>query len=335
MNEDNKKFLDINDFKNRILNVMECKGFTIDDIYNKMTEDIGYNITKNNLNIYLQRVPSVYFLIALSKALGVSTDYLLGLEDINYYSSGFDYHYDDKKYTKYIGEYYFYFYPTVSNTPEKINVAKLTIDKNNLYESKLVIETDEGDKKAYVGKLILSNTYNIGYITLKGINLGEMVFLSFCDPIINSDVVKTETVLGSMLSISSGDFKRVPVMSRFFISRKSISKIDENIIKSNLLLNTKYINIGIESLSKSLNDLGLEKRMAEEILNRLTAAFCEKKYYRIEESFILNTLKNDYHLSTKQAENIISVFRINSINSANIKINKSSDARIFSYLNKK
>ena len=74
MNEDNKKFLDIDDFKNRILNVMECKGFTIDDIYNKMTEDIGYNITKNNLNIYLQRVPSVYFLIALSKALGVSTD---------------------------------------------------------------------------------------------------------------------------------------------------------------------------------------------------------------------------------------------------------------------
>lgn len=335
MNEDNKKFLDIDDFKNRILNVMECKGFTIDDIYNKMTEDIGYNITKNNLNIYLQRVPSVYFLIALSKALGVSTDYLLGLEDIHYYSSGFDYHYDDKKYTKYIGEYYFYFYPTVSNTPEKINVAKLTIDKNNLYESKLVIETDEGDKKEYIGKLILSNTYNVGYITLKGINLGEMVFLSFCDPIINSDVVKTETVLGSMLSISSGDFKRVPVMSRFFVSRKSISEIDENIIKSNLLLNTKYININIENLSKSLNDLNLEKKTAENILNRLTAAFCEKKYYRIEESFILNTLKNDYHLSTKQAENIISVFRINSMNSANIKINKSSDARIFSYLNKK
>jgi hypothetical protein len=162
-----------------------------------------------------------------------------------------------------------------------------------------------------------------------------MVYLSFCDPIINSDVVKTELILGSMMSISSGDFKRVPVMSRFFVSRKPISKNDENIIKSNLLLNTKYINISIENLSKSLSDLGLEKRMTEEILNRLTSAFCEKKYFRIEESFILNTLKNDCQLSTKQAENIISAFRINSINSANVKINKSSDARIFSYLNKK
>lgn len=335
MNEDNKKFLDTDDFKNRILNVMECKGITIDDIYNKMKYEIGYNITKNNLNIYLQRVPSVYFLIALSKTLGVSADYLLGLEDINYYSSGFDYHYDNKRYSKYIGEYFFYFYPTVSNTPEKINVAKMIITKDDPYTSKLIIKTDEGAKKEYVGNLILSSTYNVGYITLRGINLGEMVFLSFCDPIINSDIVKTETILGSMLSVSSGDFKRVPVMSRFFVSRKPLSKNDENIIKSNLLLNTKYINIDKESLSKSLEDINLDAKTSNGITERLQTAFCEKKYYKIEESFILNTIKNDFNLSTKQAENIISALRINSLNSANIKINKSSDARIFSYLNKK
>lgn len=335
MNEDNKKFFDTDDFKTRILNVMECKGITIDDIYNKMKYEIGYNITKNNLNIYLQRVPSVYFLIALSKALGVSTDYLLGLEDINYYSSGFDYHYDSKKYTKYIGEYFFYFYPTVSNTPKKINIAKLIIAKNTPYTSRLIIETDEGGKKEYIGNLILSNIYNVGYITLRGIDLGEMVFLSFCDPIINSDIVKTETILGSMLSVSSGDFKRVPVMSRFFVSRKPISKNDENIIKSNLLLNTKYINISHENLLKSLDNINLDAEISKGIKQRLQTAFCEKKYYKIEESFILNTLKNDFNLSTEQAENIISALRINSINSANIKINKSSDARIFSYLNKK
>lgn len=332
MNEENKKFLDIADFSNRILRSMESKGLTIDNLYTKMKDEIGYNITRNNLSIYMQRAPSVYFLIALSKSLGVSTDYLLGLEDAEYYSSGLDYCYDDKKYTKYIGEYFFYFYPTVSNSPKKINVAKLIIEKKSSYIVRLIVETDEKDKKEYVGRLILSGTYNIGYISLRGVNLGEIVFLSFCDPIINGNIVKVETVLGSMLSISSGDFKRVPVMSRFFISRKSIFPDEENIVKSNLLLNSKYINISCNNLSEAILDVGLSKETSEKILDRLTSAFCEKRYFQIEESFILNTLKNDLNLSTKQSEDIISALRIKSINIANIKINKSLDSRIFSYL---
>lgn len=332
MNEDNKKFLNTEDFTERITNVMNCKGITVDSLCQKLVDEVGYSITKNNLNIYLQRVPSVYFLIALSKALGVSTDYLLGLEDVNLYSTGLDYCYDDKKYKKYDGDYYFYFYPTVSNSPQKINVAKLTINKFVSYKAKLVIETDEKDKKVYTGDFLLSDIYNVGYIILKGINLGEMVFLSFCDPVINGEVVKTQIVLGSMMSVSSGDFKRVPVTSRFLISRTEISKDAEEIIKSNLLLNTKYININLECISEALNAINFSESQIEKIIKRLTSAFSEKKYYKIEESYILNTLKNDMNFSITQTEKIISALRLHSLSNANNKINKALDSRIYNYL---
>lgn len=330
MNEENKKFITSDLFSNRVFNILKHKGITIDELYEKINNEIGYSISKNNLSIYFQRVPSVNFLIALSKALNVSTDYLLGLEDFDYYNLGFDYNYNDRRYRKYIGNYNFYFFPTVSNSPNKLIKATLTISFDSTYKVELSIPTDENETKHYFGEFILSNNYKVGYITLQERELGELVYISFCDPVING-MTKASFILGAMLSISSGDFKRVPVMSRCLLTRELIDESDYSIIKSNLYLNSKYINIDSNCIYSSLNTIDLDDTKKEKMSERLMSAFEKKHYYCIEESYILNTLRNDFNLSLTESEQIISALRLQAINNANSKLNKIIDTRLFNY----
>ncbi|MCM1341860.1 MAG: hypothetical protein NC213_08970, partial [Acetobacter sp.] len=243
--------------------------------------------------------------------------------------------YNSKRYKKYINNYYFYFFPTVSNSPKKIMKAELSIVFDVDYFVTLKIKTDENDNKEYSGKLLLSKDYPIGYISLKGQRIGEIVHLSFFDPSINGNAVTITTILGAMISISSGDSKRAPVMSRFFISKEDVSESDYDIIKSHLYLNSKFINISSELIEVSLSTIDIDDSQKTKILSRLTSAFEEKKYFKIEESYLLNTLKNDCNLSSIQVEQIISQLRLNSEVDANIKINKSLDSRLFNYLSHK
>lgn len=333
MKEENKKFLDVETFNKRVFEVMKYKGITIDNLFEIINNEIGYEITKNNLNIYLQRIPNAHFLIALSKALKISTDYLLGLTENGLYKSGFDYNFHEDKYKKYQGCYYFYYYPTVSHLPQKINKAELSIDEN--YKVQLIITTDEKDKKIYIGDFILSDKYDIGYISLVGHNIGEKVFLSFCDPVINGTVVKVELILGAMLSVSSGALRRVPVMSRFVLSRNEISKDKIDAIEANLMLNTKYINISPSSMRKSVSKVITDEDLQKKIINRLECAFEKKECYILEESYILNTLKNDMNLSFEQANKLLNMIRIESMYIANNKLNQSLDSRLYEYTKKK
>lgn len=331
MKEDNKKFINPSLFNERVLKVLKCKNITLDELYILLTEKAKYEISKNNVALYIQRTPNINFLIALCKALDVSADYLLGLEDIDMFSAGFDYKYDDKRYRKYECEdYFFFFYPTVSNSPSKMNVAKLSIYKDTSYKAELRIETDEGELKRYVGDFILSSNYDIGFITLKGVDLGEIVHLSFHDPIINGET-KTELLVGAMLSVSTGDFKRAPVMSRFIISRHEIKEENLTAIKANLTLNSKYILIDSEKFLEAFNSFDLEETKKKNLLSRLTNAFQKNEYYRFEEGYILNTIAKDFKLSSKETTTLINILRVNSISNANCKINHKIDSRLFDY----
>lgn len=62
----------------------------------------------------------------------------------------------------------------------------------------------------------------------------------------------------------------------------------------------------------------------------LLSAFQPKEVMYIEESYVLNTLGNDLDLSTSDTTDLINNIRLKSISSANSKLNKSIDARIFS-----
>ena len=319
MKEDNKKFIDPDQFKKRILKIMELKNMTMDDLYDALNNEVGYEISKNNIGVYIQRSPNTNFLYAICKALGVSSDYLLGLSDENILNSGFDYGYREKRYKKYLCEnYYFYYYPTVSNSPTKINVAKLSINFDGRYKAELKIQTDENEQKRYIGEFILSKNYEVGYINLIGINVGEIVNLSFHDPNINGEMIKTEILVGAMLSVSCGDFKRAPVMSKFILSRHKIDDNHMDAIKANLTLNNKYIEIDEDCFKAAFNSIDLDDSLKKKIMLRLTSAFQGNNQFKIEESIeeldlnsllkmkIFSRLSNsNYSSSFNEIENII------------------------------
>ena len=284
MKEDNKKFIDPNQFKDRILKVMELKNITMDELHYILNHEIKYEISKNNIGIYIQRSPNTNFLYALCKALGVSSDYLLGLSDENILNSGFDYKYREKRYSKYTcDKYYFYYYPTVSNSPTKVNVANLSITYDGRYKAELNIQTDENEQKRYIGELVLSKNYEVGYINLIGVNIGEIVNLSFHDPNINGNM-QTEILVGAMLSVSCGDFKRAPVMSKFILSRHEIPDKYIDAIKANLTLNNKYIEIDEDCFKEAFDSLDLDSSLKEKIMSRLTSAFQGNNHFKFEEA---------------------------------------------------
>ena len=68
------------------------------------------------------------------------------------------------------------------------------------------------------------------------------------------------------------------------------------------------------------------------IFTRLTTAFIEKKYYRIEESFITNTLEKDYGINENTIYKILTTMRLKSMSNANSKVNRSLDSRIIKAL---
>ena len=67
MKEDNKKFINPSLFNERVLKVLKCKNITLDELYILLTEKAKYEISKNNVALYIQRTPNINFLIAVIK----------------------------------------------------------------------------------------------------------------------------------------------------------------------------------------------------------------------------------------------------------------------------
>ena len=327
MFEDNKTFFSAELFTERVKKAMNANEMNLDILFRKIN-DIGYKISKNNLGIYIQRTPNTNFLIALSKALNVTTDYLLGISDENKYLEGFNHNIESRKYKKYDGDYSFYFYPTANSRPEELNKANLVIKNNHVM---LKYKVNEEEEKEYCGELTISDNYSISYIVLYAKSFGEMIAIYFMDPAINSKK-NMEFCVGAMLSVSSGALRRTPVMSRCILSKRDISNKYFNSIKANLLLNTKYINIlelnFEDAVKKFGNSCDKNYEMVESILKR---AFTPKTAYVIEESYILNTLKNECDLSDKEALELLDLLRLNSIHLANSKLYASLDTRLYQY----
>lgn len=332
MKEQNKSFISTQTFYDRVTRVMKYKGISMDSLYNLLIQDVGYQITKNNLNLYIQRIPNVNFLIALSKALGVSTDYLLGVGEDNLFNLGFNYNYTTPNYIKYIGDYFVYFYPTVCNSPKELIKAKLSIELDSHIKVSMKIVLLDGREKCYEGKLLLSDTYNVCYIIMQGIKFGEMVSMSFLDPALNAENAKFQLALGVMLSVSSGDLKRVPVMSKFLISKDEIPEGKISIVGANLRLNTKYIYIEDSQLDSAIEKALHDDQKIQEGKERIRKAFMQKKYFSVEESFIINTIQRDLGLSFYEGTELLASLREYSMSSANIKINKALDSRIYKYI---
>ena len=328
MKTENKSFFDQGIFVSRVIEAMSIRGIGYEQLWEILNNKVGYTITLNNLKIYInQRIPNIQFALALSKALGVSLDYIFGNDDEEReLIKGISHHLDSKKYQKYIGKYNLYFYNTVSNEPKHIIKASFEIKYTTKYEVIMIIDTTEGDKKIYKGKIMISNTSQNVFVMLHA-DFGEEV--SLCMYEVPTIFSKFRCAVGAMLSISSGDLKRSPVMNRFVLTDYEVTEDKMKYVQAHLRLNTKYININPSKLENTIKKIISDEETANEILDRIKNAFSVREYYAVEESYVTNTLRRDFDLSDIEAEEIIAELRIQSLANINSKINRSLDSKIF------
>ena len=317
-------------FSKRVKETMHREQLDYDALAKKISK-AGYIVSDKNLKVYVEkRNPSLKLLLFLSKTLHVSIDYLIGNEEGNYLTlnEGFDHEYDGYRYAQYPGKYVVYFYPTRTNEPEELIEASLKIDGDNGFFSTFEIPIEDGSIKRYRGHLVLSRKTYTAFLNMVGTN-GEMIQFIFNDPNTNNN--KLRFSVAALISISSGDAKRMPTLSRAIISEKRLTDIGHKFLDSNLRLNSKYINIHQDKLQAVIKDFldreGIDG--SDEICNRLSFAFKAKTYYSIEEQYFLNTFRDENGLSNLQTESLIADLRNNSMSSINSKIPHSIDARMY------
>lgn len=317
-------------FTKRVEESMLAAKLDFDKLAKKFTE-AGYPITCANLKLYItKRNPSIKLLIYLSRTLHTSIDYLIGNESANSMTlnPSFDREIYSSRYAQYPGKYAVYFFPTRTNEPEELIQAELVITPDNSFHSTLRIPVPGGHDKEYVGHLVLSKKTNTAFLSMIGSN-GEMVQFTFNDPHTNQN--KLRFCVSALISVSSGDAKRMPTLSRAVISESELSDEGIKYVEANLRLNSKYIHIHEDKLLSTLTSFfhneGIEDTQA--ICSRLQHAFKARIYYSLEEQYLLNTFRLENELSNLQTESLIADLRNNSISSINVKTPRSLDARLY------
>lgn len=323
------------EFVLRVEDLMHQAKVDYDEL-SKRFGSLGYQITSANLKTYInKRNPSLKVLIYLSRALSVSLDFLVGNNECNLIpiNDSFDREVYGSRYAQYPGKYIAYFYPTRTNDPEKLIEATLTISKSHGFLTTLEIPIPEGDVKKYTGHLVLSKKTDTAFISLAGQN-GELIQFTFNDP--NTNKNRFRFAVSALISVSSGDAKRMPTLSRAIISEHRLTNEGLKFLEANLRLNSKYINIQEEELKETLYNFFEEENISESesIYRRLISAFKAKTYYTIEEQYFLNTFCNENRLTDIQIETLIANLRTHSISSINNKTPKSIDSRLYLFLDK-
>lgn len=317
-------------FIKRVEDIMHFSKIDYDLLASKFVE-LGYSITSANLRTYItQRNLSLKVLVYLSKALNVSMDYLVGNEvgPSTYLNENFDREIYGSRYAQYPGDYYVFFYPTRTNDPEELIKATLCIRKDKGLLSTLQIPVSGGVPKIYTGHLILSHKTNTAFLSMVGTH-GEIIQFTFNDP--NTNQNKLRFCVAALISVSSGDAKRMPTLSRAIITEKDISQDGMDFIAANLRLNSKYIDIKCSDLQATLNQFLKQEGIndAEEVCRRLQFAFKAKQYVSIEEQYFLNTFRNENNLTNLQTERLIAILRNHSLSDINNKAPRSIDARLY------
>ena len=117
-------------------------------------------------------------------------------------------------------------------------------------------------------------------------------------------------------------------MSLFF--KTHAVKIETKIYDvNNLLLNSKFIPISTDEIESAVGSLALHETTKEELIRQLKAAFKPKEICILEESYILNTLSKEMKLQLTEINDLLNILRLNSIESANNKLNVSAETRLY------
>lgn len=195
---------------------------------------------------------------------------------------------DEDEFNGYKGEYYCYFFPTISSESKllegKLNFkqskvgeyceAHFKLDTNKYYDA----ERKEKIYKEYRGELIISVRMGSCYCLLHNTDIGEICFLIFHHMYLNNEQLKCR--LCTAATASAGDNRR-PTIHRMLISRDPIPGEHLKLLKSQLLLNNSEILISSNNLEKLKTQE--EDTLPPEVEKMFQTSIQKEEYYKLSE----------------------------------------------------
>ena len=177
----------------------------------------------------------------------------------------------ESEFEKYLGKYYCYFYPTISSeTMEEVlyGTLEFKLDKHArecLASFTLYANEENGNpvKKEYVGRLLLSNSYNCCYCYLVNELFGEVSFLMFEG--FSSNTKSLSCRMAAVLTPSAGG-TRDATCHRMFLSKKKLSELGLSVVAPHLKINTAEIYITEERLKEFFSEMNVPEKFQKTII---------------------------------------------------------------------
>ena len=321
--EMDKEVISLTDYKKEVnIRISQNISYLMDrDGYNQnQLRDVlhqhGVEINQGTINKYLHKASTniipVAILIKFSEIFNVSLENLIR-DDLNntkaetistvnqkkgtnrllenQYNSEFVTDIKDRAFKGYKGEYYCYFYPTISSEDNLLS-AKLTItDEDPQFPIKISLEVPkevDGKTKAffkiYQGTIILSKSLHNCYCILKSDKLSEFNFLVFRHIYLND--AKLDCRMAEVLTVSAGE-SHYPTVHRLFFSRDKIAPEHLEMIMPLLRLNSSDIIINRERMDV----LKQKGNIPKDIIEQLEKECRPQEFYIFKENYFRSVLE--------------------------------------------
>lgn len=229
----------------------------------------------------------------------------------------------------YRGSFHTYFYQTIANKDDLLH-GVLTMDKadnaNFMKADFTLYYYEDGEKKEknYEGYLIYSYKTHVITCILFSDRLGEICMLKFSHlPLQNN---KLACRVAEAITTSAGS-QRVPTVHRVYISRKELTKQQQDDVKGHLLLNSSRIIVSAKSLLEFLASPPAQVPIPEHFKKALEGLVSETNYIKIEETELF---KNKSHITKDEIAALGALFKI-SENARYNKISYKVDERTYSF----
>lgn len=184
---------------------------------------------------------------------------------------------NDRAFNGYKGEYWCYFYPTLSGEKNHLKAKLIITDENPDFTIKIILHVpNKKEDKIYQGKIIFSKVMYNCYCILKSDKLSEYVFLIFRHIYLND--AKLDCRMAEVLTVCAGE-SSYPTVHRLFFSREEISSEHQQIIMPLLKLNSSDIMISQEAMEK----LQEQKCFPTGILEDLMKQYKPQTFYTFRE----------------------------------------------------
>lgn len=184
-------------------------------------------------------------------------------------------------------------------------------------------EDTHDNSKIYTGFVVISLVQNAIYVLLARETIGEICFLVYPYQRIMREKFYLQGTMALAVTVSSGIDSRRPTVHRLFLSRKTLDKMEEQYILSQLLLNKAELLISKDKF----NELCNTNSLSSEFINCFEKHSIKEIYYRIDDDHFKDLIRQN-----KSAFYDLCSLRAHSTSPKNNKINDKIISNIFHYI---